>query len=90
MSKLLVRSPRRHVGDSRLRLCPSSVLAFVLTALSVGGGCDQPEGVGTIDIDAARKKAIAEGKPDPLAPPPSTPAEREARAKLLRAGGGKP
>ena len=70
----------------RLR-SPSVLRGFALASILLGIatvplGCGAGSG-GTLDIDAVRQKAIAEGKADPLPESPTTPEARKARAEKL-------
>jgi hypothetical protein len=44
-------------------------IACVLVALAAAlTGCGRPEGLESVDVDAARETLVAQGRPDPLAP----------------------
>ncbi len=68
---------RRSGGFSGI--CGCSL--FLLVALASGCGSSMD---GSVDLDAALQKSIAEGKGDPLSQAPTTPEQSKERGERLQ------
>lgn len=60
-------------------ICGSSL--FLIVALTSGCGSSMD---GSVDLDAARQKSIAEGKGDPVTQAPTTPEQSKERGERLQ------
>jgi hypothetical protein len=59
---------KNEPGRESAAVARRAVAGLAVALATVLSGCDRPEGLGTVDPDAARQAMIAQHQPDPLAP----------------------